>query len=281
MRPGYKPAEGFSLGAGADRAYLWGMPPEARQSEFKAFAGKLADLAREVLLAAHARVETEVEIKPDGTPVTVADKEAERRMRAAIRAAYPDHGILGEEFGPENVDAEYCWVLDPIDGTKSFLSRVPLYVTLIGLRYERKPVLGLIDQPVLGERILGDNRTCELNGRPVRVAEAPLKEAVVVSTDVDNIRRRHRDVRWDRFADGVAYVRTWGDGYGHLLVAAGRAHVVADPVMNPWDLVPVLPVLRGAGAVVTAWDGGDPLKAGNLIAAAPKLHAEVMRTLRG
>jgi myo-inositol-1(or 4)-monophosphatase len=90
----------------------------------------------------------------------------------------------------------------------------------------------------------------------------------------------HRDVRWNRLADSVAHVRTWGDGYGHLLVASGRAHVVADPIMNPWDLVPVLPVLRGAGAVVTSWDGGDPIKAGNIIAAAPKLHAEVMRTLR-
>ena len=256
------------------------MLPEARQKELKAFAGKLADIARAVLLAAHARVETEVEIKPDGTPVTVADKEAERQMRAAIKAAYPDHGILGEEFGPENVDAEYCWVLDPIDGTKSFLSRVPLYVTLIGLRYEGKPVLGVIDQPILCERIVGDNLTCELNGRPVRVAEVAMKDAVVVSTDLDNVRRLHRDVRWNRLADSVAHVRTWGDGYGHLLVASGRAHVMADPIMNPWDLVPVLPVLRGAGAVVTSWDGGDPIKAGNIIAAAPKLHAEVMRTLR-
>ena len=257
------------------------MLPEARQKEFKAFAGKLADLAREVLLPAHARVENEFEIKSDGTPVTVADKEAERRMRAAIKAAYPDHGILGEEFGPENVDAEYCWVLDPIDGTKSFLSRVPLYVTLIGLRHKGEPILGVIDQPILRERIVGDNLSCELNGRRVHAAEADLKDAVVVSTDLDNIRRRHPDVRWNHFADGVAHVRTWGDGYGHLLVAAGRAHVMADPIMNPWDLVPVLPVLRGAGAVVTAWDGGDPVKAGNLIAAAPKLHAQVMRALRG
>jgi myo-inositol-1(or 4)-monophosphatase len=252
----------------------------ARQTELRAFAESLADLARGVLAAAHGRVETEVECKADGTPVTVADKEAERLMRAAIRKAYPDHGILGEEFGPENVDADFCWVLDPIDGTKSFLSRVPLYVTLIGLRHEGQPVLGLIDQPILRERIIGDNATCELNGRRVRAAEAPLKEAVVVSTDLDNVRRLHRDVRWNRFADSVAHVRTWGDGYGHLLVAAGRAHVVADPVMNPWDLVPVLPVLRGAGATVTSWTGGDPVKAGNIIAAAPRLHAEVMSVLR-
>lgn len=262
------------------RAYLWDMLPEARQKELKVFAEKLADIAREVLVAAHARLETEVEFKSDGTPVTVADKEAERLMRAAIKKAYPEHGILGEEFGPENIDAEFCWVLDPIDGTKSFLSRVPLYVTLIGLRYEGQPVLGLIDQPILGERIIGDNHTTTLNGRRVRVAEASLKDAVVVTTDLDNIRRLHREVRWNRLADSVAHVRTWGDGYGHLLVAAGRAHVMADPIMNAWDLVPVLPVLRGAGATVTSWTGGDPVKAGNIIAAAPALHDQVMRTLR-
>ena len=233
-----------------------------------------------MLTAAHARAETEVEIKPDGTPVTVADKEAERLMRAAIKQTYPDHGILGEEFGADNVGAEYCWVLDPIDGTKSFLSRVPLYVTLSGLQYQGKPVLGLIDQPILKERIIGDNRNAWLNGKTVRVAEVALSEAVVVSTDLDNIRRLHKDVRWNRLADSVAHVRTWGDGYGHLLVASGRAHVMADPIMNPWDLIPVLPILRGAGAVVTDWRGGNPLNTGNVIAAAPKLHAAVMQALR-
>ena len=253
----------------------------ARQAELKAFASTLADIARGVLVEAHVRLETEIETKADGTPVTVADKECERLMRAAITKAYPDHGILGEEFGGERTDAEFCWVLDPIDGTKSFLSRVPLYVTLIGLRYEGQPVLGLIDQPILRERIIGDNRTTELNGRLVRALEVPMHEAVLVSTDFDDIRRRHKTVRWPRLADSVAHTRTWGDGYGHLLVAAGRAHIVADPIMNPWDLVPVLPVLRGAGAVVTDWQGGDPIKSGNIIAAAPKLHAQVMAALNG
>ena len=255
------------------------MLPEARRDELIAFAEKLADIARGVIAEAHARVETEVEFKSDGTPVTIADKEAERRMRAAINHAYPDHGILGEEFGSENLDADFCWVLDPIDGTKSFLSRVPLYVTLIGLRYRGKAVLGLIDQPILQERIIGDNRAAYLNGRQVHAVESPLKDAVVVSTDLDNIRRLHKGVRWNRLADSVAHVRTWGDGYGHLLVASGRAHVMADPIMNPWDLIPVLPVLRGAGAVVTDWQGGDPLLTGHVIAAAPQLHAEVMRAL--
>lgn len=256
------------------------MLPESSLRELKAFAARLADVAGEVIREAHARVGTEVETKSDGTPVTLADKEAERRMRELIAREHPSHGVLGEEFGEDRPGAEFCWVLDPIDGTRSFLSRVPLYVTLVGLRHQGRPLLGLIDQPVLRERVIGDNRTCELNGRPVRAAEAALKDAVVVSTDLDNVRRLHKDVRWSRLADSVSHVRTWGDGYGHLLVAAGRAHVMADPVMNPWDLVPVLPVLRGAGAVVTDWNGGDPLATGHVIAAAPKLHAEVMRALR-
>ncbi|MBM3825415.1 MAG: inositol monophosphatase family protein [Verrucomicrobia bacterium] len=256
------------------------MLPESSLRELKAFAARLADVAGEVIREAHARVETEVETKSDGTPVTLADKEAEWRMRELIAREHPSHGVLGEEFGEDRPSAEFCWVLDPIDGTRSFLSRVPLYVTLVGLRHQGRPVLGLIDQPVLRERVIGDNRTCELNGRPVRAAEAALRDAVVVSTDLDNVRRLHKDVRWSRLADSVSHVRTWGDGYGHLMVAAGRAHVMADPVMNPWDLVPVLPVLRGAGAVVTDWNGGDPLATGHVIAAAPKLHAAVMAALR-
>lgn len=256
------------------------MLPESSLRELKAFAARLADVAGEVIREAHVHVGTEVETKADGTPVTLADKEAERRMRELIAREHPAHGVLGEEFGEDRPGAEFCWVLDPIDGTRSFLSRVPLYVTLVGLRHAGQPVLGLIDQPVLRERVIGDNRTCELNGRPVRAAEAALRDAVVVSTDLDNVRRLHKEARWSRLADSVSHVRTWGDGYGHLLVAAGRAHVMADPVMNPWDLVPVLPVLRGAGALVTDWYGGDPLATGHVIAAAPKLHAEVMRTLR-
>ena len=255
------------------------MLSDARQAELLKFAEALADVARSVLIPAHADPDTRLEIKSDGTPVTWADKEAERLMRQLIAKAYPSHGILGEEFGPQNADAEFCWVLDPIDGTKSFLSRVPLYVTLIGLRYEGQPLLGLIDQPILDERIVGDGRTARLNGKPVRVAEVALKDAVVVSTDFDHIRRLNKRARWNRLADSVAHTRTWGDGYGHMLVASGRAHVVADPVMNPWDLVPVIPVLKGAGAVVTDWHGGNAVATGNIIAAAPKLHAQVLASL--
>ena len=256
------------------------MLPENQLAEFRRFAEHLADLAGEVVRAAWARPTLEVETKADGSPVTVADREAERVMREAIARAYPDHGIVGEEFGAERADADLCWVLDPIDGTKSFVSRVPLFATLVGLRRRGEPLLGVIDQPILRERAAGDGRSATLNGRPTRVAEAPLDRAVVVTTDAENIRRHHPRADWSGLAAEVAFCRTWGDGYGHLMVAAGRAHLMADPVMNPWDLVPVLPVLRGAGAVVTAWDGSDPVAAGNVLAAAPGLHAAALARLR-
>jgi len=255
--------------------------PRAQSEELRRFAEHLADLAGEVVRAAWTRPVIEVEAKADGSPVTVADREAERVMRAAIARAYPDHGIVGEEFGAERAEAEFCWVLDPIDGTKSFVSRVPLFAILVGLRHRGAPALGVIDQPILRERAVGDGATATLNGVPTRVAESPLAAAVVLTTDAEHIARHHPAARWSGLTGACAFARTWGDGYGHLMVAAGRAHVMADPVMNPWDLVPVLPVLRGAGATVTSWDGGDPVAAGNVVAAAPRLHAEVLRRLRG
>lgn len=260
-------------------AYPFCMLSELQRAELLRFAEALADEVRPLLLQAHAQSETAIEIKSDGTPVTVADREAEALMRAKIKKTYPHHGILGEEFGAENADAEYCWVLDPIDGTKSFLSRVPLYTTLIGLRYQGQPSLGLIDQPVLRERVVGDGMVTKFNGKTVHAKEVPLNQAVVVGSDFDHIRRYQPQAHWTRLADAVAHTRTWGDGYGYLLVATGRAQVVIDPVMNPWDIIPILPLLKGAGAKVTSWQGGDALSAGNVIAAAPQLHAAVLQTL--
>ena len=257
------------------------MLTEARQVELLKFAEVLAEAARPGILKAHAQEETSIEIKADGTPVTVADREAEAVMRALIKKTYPSHGILGEEFGSENSDAEFCWVLDPIDGTKSFLSRVPLYTILIGLRYQGQPLLGLIDQPVLNQRMTGNGIITQLNGRTVRAKEVPLKDAVVVGSDFDNVRKYQPQAQWNSLASAVTHTRTWGDGYGYMLVASGRAHVMADPILNPWDLIPVLPILKGAGVKVTDWQGGDAIKSGNVIAAAPQLHAQVLAKLKG
>lgn len=252
----------------------------AQNEEFRRFAEHLADLAGDVARAAWARPVIEVETKADGSPVTVADRRAEEVMRAAIAKAYPDHGIVGEEFGTERPDAEYCWVLDPIDGTKSFISRVPLFTTLVGLLHRGQPALGLIDQPILRERAVGDGQFTTFNGKATRVAEAPLAASVLLTTDVENIARMRPSARWSELAHACTFSRTWGDGYGHLMVAAGRAHIMVDPLLNPWDIVPVIPVLRGAGALVTSWDGADPVAAGNAVVAAPALHAEVLRYLR-
>ncbi len=260
-------------------AYPLFMLSDSQRAELLRFAEALADEVRPLLCQAHAQSDTAIEIKADGTPVTVADRDAEALMRAKIKKAYPHHGILGEEFGSENADAEFCWVLDPIDGTKSFLSRVPLYTTLIGLRYQGQPSLGLIDQPILRERVVGDGWVTKLNGRVVRAKEVPLNQAVVVGSDFDHIRRHQPQAQWSRLADSVAHTRTWGDGYGYLLLATGRAQVMVDPVMNPWDIIPVLPILKGAGAKVTSWQGGDALAAGNVIAATPQLHAAVLKVL--
>ena len=257
------------------------MLSDLQKNEFRKFAEYLADLAGDVVRTHYAQPTLAVEIKPDGSPVTVADKEAERVMRTAIRAQYPSHGVVGEEYGAENANAEFCWVLDPVDGTKSFVARVPLFTTLVGLQYKGQPVLGVIDQPVLRERAVGDGSTATFNGRPTKVVSVALKSAKLLTTDVENIARAHPKSRWADLAQRCDFSRTWGDGYGHMMVAAGRAHIMADPIMNPWDLIPVLPVLRGAGATVTAWDGGDPVAAGNALAAAPTLHAEALRILRG
>lgn len=271
---------GFRLVPAQTHLQALAVLPESQLTELKRFAEHLADLAGEVIRSSWAKPKLEVEIKSDGSPVTLADKEAERVMRAAIKRTYPDHGIVGEEFGSEHETREFCWVLDPIDGTKSFISRVPLFTTLVGLRYQQAPLVGLIDQPLLRERAVGDGRTATFNGQPTRAVESSLVQAVVLTTDVENIYRHHPRADWQGLTAKANFCRTWGDGYGHLMVAAGRAHVMADPIMNPWDLIPVIPVLRGAGAVVTAWDGSEAMAAGNALVAAPRLHAEVLACLR-
>lgn len=249
-------------------------------NEMKAFANTLADAAREIVAGYHAREHTEIEIKADGSPVTVADKECERRLREMIHAAFPTHGIIGEEFGNENANAEFVWSLDPIDGTKSFVSRVPLYGVLFGLLHEGKPCLGVIDQPITRERIVGDGKTTELNGRRVHVAETPhVPDALLLTTDLLDCENEHPRENWNALLHRARLFRTWGDCYAYLMVAAGRADIMADPVLSPWDLYPLLPILEGAGARVTDWRGNGALGATSVLAANPALHAEALEIL--
>ena len=250
--------------------------------EFKKFVRHLASESGRVIQPYFGDASIQVERKGDESPVTIADRKAEESLRALIHKEFPDHGIVGEEFGSENEDAEYVWVLDPIDGTISFTTGCPLFGTLIGLLRNGEPILGAINQPIIGQLCIGDNETTTLNDRAVKVREvASLSDATLLSTCVKSVSEFQPagKANFDRLVEQVRVFRTWGDCYGYLLLASGFADIMIDPIMNPWDLQPVIPVVRGAGATVTSWTGEDPTKAASSIAAAPGLHAEVVRML--
>lgn len=227
------------------------------------------------------RTDLPVETKADHTIVTEADRGAEKLMREMIHQRFPDHGILGEEFGPERTDAEYVWILDPIDGTVSFAAGVPLFGTLIALQHDGQPVLGVIHQPVLGELVVGDGSCTTCNDRPVRCRDVrTIDEAVLLATGFRNIEQHQNGPAFVSLMRQAKLFRGWGDCYGYLMVATGRADIMCDGIMNPWDIAALIPVVRGAGGVITDWDGNDPVNANSIVAAAtPELHAAVIATL--
>jgi histidinol phosphatase-like enzyme (inositol monophosphatase family) len=223
-----------------------------------------------------------VEQKSDHSPVTEADRAAEAAMRQMINARFPEHGILAEEYGPERADAEWTWVLDPLDGTKSFVSGVPLFGTLIGLLHHGQPVLGAIHQPLLELLCVGDGEATTLNGRPVHVrATRTLAEATLLATSLTaDLPLIHDAAARQRLFKAVGLARTWGDCYGYLLVATGRADIMGDAVAhNAWDVLPLVPIIRGAGGVITDWAGGEVGGGKSCIAANPRLHRLAMDLL--
>ena len=222
-----------------------------------------------------------VDTKADQSPVTAADRGAEELMRGSIAKKFPAHGIIGEEFGSERADAEFVWMLDPIDGTKSFITGVPLWGTLIALLHRGQPVLGCIHQPVLKQLMLGDGAATTLNGHPVRTRTcACIEDATLLTSDPFNPARYQKRDAFEAFAQRAKLVRTWGDCYGYLLLANGLADIMLDPIMNPWDIAALVPVIRGAGGVITDWRGGAAYPAESTVAAAtPALHAQVVAAL--
>lgn len=222
-----------------------------------------------------------LELKADETIVTRADREAEALLRELIGKRYPEHGILGEEYGAERAEAEFVWVLDPIDGTISFASASPLFGTLIALLHRGQPVLGAIHQPVLRQLCLGDGETTTLNGAPVRVRRTPrLADATLLVTDVMAVAQHQDGAAFEALLRDVKLVRTWGDCYGYLLLATGHADIMCDPIMNPWDIAALIPVVRGAGGVISDWQGKDAVGARSIVATTSQaLHAEVIHRL--
>jgi myo-inositol-1(or 4)-monophosphatase len=248
------------------------------------------DAARELArVGGHAtrrwsgRDDLAIERKADHSPVTAADREAETRMRAWLAARFPDHAVVGEEHGGQLSGRGCEWVLDPIDGTRSFIRGVPLYTTLVALLVDGRPVVGVIHAPATGELVSAavGCGAWDQAGRPVRVAATTsLQDAWVLTTDPANLSRRE-----PRLSAGLlarcAGLRTWADGYGYLLLARGDADVMIDPELSPWDIAPLGVVVREAGGVLTDLAGQrDDLGASAVAAATGALHAAVLR-LRG
>jgi histidinol phosphatase-like enzyme (inositol monophosphatase family) len=248
--------------------------------EFTEFIRTLAETSGEVIKPYFANPDLTIEIKEDQTLVTQADRQAEAVMRDLIRKRYPQHGILGEEFGPESASAEFVWTLDPIDGTISFARGCPLFGTLIGLLHGGVPILGAINQPVLNQLCIGNNIETTINGRVVRLRETDhLSEAMLLTTDVASIGKYQKKDGFEKLLTQTRLFRTWGDCYGYLLVASGGADIMLDPIMNPWDIVPLIPIIHGANGVITTWSGTDAADGNSCVVANKTLHPQVLQIL--
>jgi histidinol-phosphatase len=217
------------------------------------------------------------ETKGDASPVTVADREAETILRAALEDAFPEHGIVGEEFGTSRPGASHQWYLDPIDGTKSFIRGVPLYAVLVGLEVDGRVEVGVAHFPALGETVTAATGLgTRLNGRRVHVRATPrLAESFVAFTDAASFARHGRSEAWRRIQEGSAHRPGWSDAYGHALVATGRLELMLDPVLSPWDGGPFPVLLREAGGRFGDWSGRETLHGGEGVSCTATLWDEV------
>ena len=253
-------------------------------SEFVALAERLAEAARPVIRR-YFRTPVPIDDKDDASPVTIADREAEAAMRVLIAEAFPAHGILGEEYGNERCDAEFVWVLDPIDGTKSFITGKPSFGTLIALMQHGRPILGVVDQAIIGERWLGAaGRPSTLNGKPVRVRACPdLAHAYAYTTGPEYFDETTLPA-WERVRVKVKSPRYGCDCYAYALLATGFVDLVVEAGLKPYDYAALAPVIEGAGGICTDWRGQalDLKSDGRVLAAGdPRVHAEAMRVLAG
>ncbi len=221
------------------------------------------------------------ERKDDGTPVTAADRAAELLIRKTIAGRFPGHGIMGEEFGESNPGARVRWIVDPIDGTRSFMRGVPLYGVLIGIEIDQAPAVGVAHFPALRETVSAAlGLGCHWNGRPARVSGTEsVAQATVLTTALEGAARPPRDTGFARLAGRAALARTWGDCYGHALVATGRADAMVDPVLASWDAAPLLTIVTEAGGRFTDVTGRATVHGGSGVSTNGILHDEVLATL--
>jgi histidinol-phosphatase len=218
------------------------------------------------------------ERKSDNTPVTVADRQAEQILREMITNTWPDHGIIGEEYGDVNSDAAYRWIIDPIDGTKSFVSGVPLYSTLLALTDGDRTLVGVVYFPALDEMIYAlRGGGCYWNGRRAQVSDKKnIADAVLVTSELKYFRPAGRQEAWERLVEKTYIQRTWGDAYGYFLVATGRAEIMLDPAMHLWDCGPLQVIMEEAGGTFTDWKGTPTIHNNESIATNGHLFEKVM-----
>ncbi len=264
----------------------------AEEREFVPFAHELIGTAF-ATIRPYFMSGTAVVTKHDASPVTLADRNAETAMRSLIERRYPDHGIVGEEHGSK-AGARYRWVLDPVDGTRAFITHCFLFGTLIALERDDgagfRPVLGVIAHSVAGLALIGHGQSCTLyasdgSARPVSVRPcARLRDATVLATTHWSTGEQRGAANTDRIEAIIARAklyRTWGDCFGYFALATAGADLMLDPTLAHWDVAAIVPVVEAAGGVVTSWTGGDPVAELSLIASAGELHNEVLRLLHG
>lgn len=253
----------------------------ASLAELMEFAVDAAARAGAVTLQ-HYQTALAAETKGDASPVTIADRDAERTLRALIAARFPDDGILGEEYGVIRPDAPRRWILDPIDGTRSYVRGVPLYGVLIALEEAGKVLLGVAHFPALRETVAAASGLgCWWNGRPARVSDVSrLEDSLILTTDVEKMEELGRRASWNAVRARAGTVRTWGDCYGHVLVATGRAEAMLDPVLAQWDVAALFPIVEEAGGVFTDWAGNRTHLGGSGIATNAGVADEVRGALR-
>lgn len=256
-------------------------------SAFPAFLDRLAETASEAIMP-HFRADATVDTKSEShfDPVTVADRGAELAMRRVINAAWPEHGIVGEEYGSERPEAEFVWILDPIDGTRSFITGLPVWGTLIGLLRNGVPILGMMAQPFTRERFAGDGTRAWYSGpagaRELRTRPcARLADASLFTTTPAMFKGADR-VAYDRLEASVRLPRYGCDCYAYCMVAAGHADTVVEAGLQAYDIAPLIPIITGAGGRVTDWNGRSAAGGGRVAATGdPRLHDQVLAKLAG
>jgi histidinol-phosphatase len=255
------------------------------------FAVEIAREAGDQTLKYFRRVDLQVEQKADSSPVTIADRSAEELLRKRTKTRFGSDGIIGEEFGEEPGTSGFTWVFDPIDGTKSFIHGVPLYTTLIAVLRDGEPLVGVIHAPAVGETVWaakggGCWHRPAVNSVPVaaRVSKvARLGKGLFLTSEVKNFTsHRQPDAMpvFEKLQSLARLTRTWGDGYGYILVATGRAEVMVDPVMNIWDAASLQNVIEEAGGSFTDWKGNPTIHAGEAVATNGLVTKEVLAVMR-